>query len=37
LELEEKGRITFSDIRLERNKEDGKIETEGYQKKNAEI
>ena len=28
LETEEKGKITFSDVKLKRNKEDGKIQTE---------
>ena len=33
LEIEEKGKITFLDVKLKRNKEDGKIQTEQYQKK----
>ena len=33
LEIEEKGKITFLDVKLKRNKEDGKIQTGQYQKK----
>ena len=33
LEIEEKGKITFLDVKLKRNKEDGKIQTEWYHEK----
>ena len=35
LEIEEKGKITFLEVKIKRNEEDGKIQTEWHQKKGA--